>query len=67
VSGLHPEEKLIEELRSAFRIKWGGSETEFRMAEELIALAKEVDRLEAENKVLKDDWHYAFHRQQRRP
>jgi len=66
VKGLHPDEKLIDELVSAFRIKWSGSWTEFRMAEELIGLAREVDRLEAEVKVLRDDRHHAFYRQQRR-
>jgi hypothetical protein len=40
--------------------------TEFCMAEELIGLARELDRLEAEIKFLRDDKHYAFHRQQRR-
>jgi len=63
---MHPDEKLIEELVAEFRITRGGMATEFCMAEELIGLAKEVDRLEAENRVLKDDWHYAFYRQQRR-
>jgi len=67
VSGLHPEEQLIEELRSLFRITYSGMDTEFRMAEELIGLARELDRLEAENKVLRDDRHHAFYRQQRRP
>jgi coproporphyrinogen III oxidase-like Fe-S oxidoreductase len=67
VSGLHPEEQLIEELRLLFRITYSGMDTEFRMAEELIGLAKELDRLEAENKALRDDRHHAFYRQQRRP
>jgi len=66
VKGLHPDEKLIEELVSAFRITRGGMATEFCMAEELIGLARELDRLEAENKVLRDDRHHAFYRQQRR-
>jgi hypothetical protein len=63
---LHPDEKLIEELVSAFRITRGGMATEFCMAEELIGLARELDRLEAENKVLRDDRHHAFYRQRRR-
>ena len=66
MSGLHPEEQLIEELRLLFRITYSGMDTEFRMAEELIALARELDRVEAENKVLRDDRHHAFYRQQRR-
>ena len=66
MKGLHPDEKLIEELVSAFRITRGGMATEFCMAEELIGLARELDRLEAENKVLRDDRHHAFYRQQRR-
>lgn len=66
MSGLHPEEKLIEELRSVFRITYSGMDTEFRMAEELISLARELDRLEAENEALRDDRHHAFYRQQRR-
>jgi coproporphyrinogen III oxidase-like Fe-S oxidoreductase len=64
---LHPEEQLIEELRLLFRITYSGMDTEFRMAEELIGLARELDRLEAENKALRDDRHHAFYRQQRRP
>lgn len=67
MSGLHPEEQLIEELRLLFRITYSGMDTEFRMAEELIGLARELDRLEAENKALRDDRHHAFYRQQRRP
>ena len=66
MKGLHPDEKLIEELVSAFRITRGGMATEFCMAEELIGLARELDRLEAENKVLRDDRHHAFYRQRRR-
>lgn len=66
MSGLHPDEPLIDELVAEFRTKWSGAWSEFRMAEELIGLAKEMNRLEAENKVLRDDWHYAFYRQQRR-
>jgi len=66
VKGMHPDEKLIEELVLEFRITRGGMATEFCMAEELIGLARELDRLEAENKVLRDDRHHAFYRQQRR-
>jgi len=66
VKGMHPDEKLIEELVLEFRITRGGMATEFCMAEELIGLARELDRLEAEIKFLRDDKHYAFHRQQRR-
>jgi hypothetical protein len=66
VKGLHPDERLIEELVAAFRITRGGMATEFCMAEELIGLARELDRLEAEIQALRDDRHYAFHRQQRR-
>jgi hypothetical protein len=65
VKGMHPDEGLIEELVAAFRITRGGMATEFCMAEELIGLARELDRLEAEIKILRDDRHYAFHRQQR--
>lgn len=65
MSGLHPDEQIIEDLRSEFRIKYSGMDTEFRMAEELIYLAKEIDRLEAENRVLRGDWPYSFHRQTR--
>jgi len=66
VKGMHPDERLIEELVATFRITRGGMATEFCMAEELIGLARELERLEAEVKVLRDDRHYAFHRQQRR-
>ena len=66
MKGMHPDEKLIEELVAAFRITRGGMATEFCMAEELIGLARELDRLEAEVKVLRDNRHYAFYRQQRR-
>jgi hypothetical protein len=66
VKGMHPDERLIEELVAAFRITRGGMATEFCMAEELIGLARELDRVEAENKVLRDDRHHAFYRQQRR-
>lgn len=65
MKGMHPEEQLIEELVAEFRITRGGMATEFCMAEELIGLAKELDRLEAEVKVLRDDRHHAFYRQQR--
>lgn len=67
MSGLHPNEPIIDELVAVFRTKWSGAWSEFRMAEELIGLARELDRLEAENKVLRDDRHFAFYRQQRSP
>lgn len=64
--GMHPDEELISELVQRFRVTYGGINAEFHMAEELIQLARELDRLEAENKILRDDWHSAFHRQCRR-
>ena len=66
MSGLHPNEPIIDELVAAFRTKWSGAWSEFRMAEELIGLAMELDRLEAENKVLRGEWPCSFHRQNRR-
>jgi hypothetical protein len=63
MAGLHPNEKIITELVSAFRIKWSGSDTEFRMAEELIAL--NLVLLEQERTIgeLLKDRHLAFHRE----
>lgn len=63
MSGLHPQERLIEDLRSEFRHKWGGSQAEFRMAEELIALNLLILEYENRIKELEADRHLAFHRE----
>ena len=62
MSGLHPCEKLIHDLVNEFRVKWGGSDTEFRMAEELIALNLMLLEQEADIRTLLKDRHLAFHR-----
>lgn len=61
--GIHPHEKIIHDLVNEFRFKWGGAQTEFRMAEELIALNLII--LDQEKKIdqLLKDRHLAFHRE----
>lgn len=61
--GLHPQEKLIEELVSEFRIRWSGMWTEFKMAEELINLNIVLLQYEARIIELEADRHRAFYRE----
>jgi len=63
MAGLHPHEKLIEELVTEFRIKWSGSCTEFRMAEELIGLNMVISLYEDRIAELEADRHKAFYRE----
>jgi len=63
MAGIHPQQQLIEELRQAFRIKWGGSEAEFRMAEEMVHLNMLILKYEDRIKELEADRHLAFHRE----
>jgi hypothetical protein len=63
MAGLHPQEKLIEELVNEFRVKWSGSWTEFRMAEELIALNMVISQYEDRIAELEADRHRAFYRE----
>jgi hypothetical protein len=63
MAGLHPQEKLIEELVTEFRVKWGGGWTEFRMAEELIALNMVISQYENRIAELEADRHKAFYRE----
>jgi len=60
--GLHPHERLIHDLVDEFRFKWSGSQTEFRMAEELIALNLVILDYEKKIEELLHDRHLAFHR-----
>jgi len=62
MAGLHQQERLVEDLRSEFRIKWGGTDAEFRMAEELIALNTLLLQYEAKICELEKDRHLAFYR-----
>jgi len=61
--GLHPQEKFIHELVNEFRYKWSGSQTEFRMAEELIALNLVILAQEQTIQELLKDRHLAFYRE----
>jgi len=63
MAGLHPQEKLIEELVSEFRTVWGGAWTEFRMAEELIGLNMVISLYEDRIAELQADRHKAFYRE----
>ena len=62
MAGLHPHERVIQELVDEFRIKWGGAATEFRMAEELIALNLVLMNYEKTIEELLKDRHLAFYR-----
>jgi len=64
VKGMHPQEKLIDELVREFRIKYSGSWAEFRMAEELIALNMVISQYEDRIARLEQERHRAFHREQ---
>ena len=63
MAGLHPNERVIQDLVNEFRIKWSGSDTEFRMAEELIALNLILMDHEKRIEELLRDRHLAFHRE----
>jgi hypothetical protein len=63
MAGLHPQEKLIEELVAAFRITYGGMATEFKMAEELIGLNMVISQYEERLEKLEKDRHRAFYRE----
>lgn len=63
MTGLHPQEKLIEELVTAFRVKWSGGWSEFRMAEELITLNLMLSDCEKRIAELEADRHRAFYRE----
>jgi len=62
MAGLHPNERLIQELVDEFRVKWSGPNTEFRMAEELIALNLVILDQERTIRELLKDRHLAFYR-----
>lgn len=61
--GLHPEEALVSELMTAFRVRFGGSNSEFMMASELLELCRLLDAQEALIGRLMEDRHRAFHRE----
>jgi hypothetical protein len=63
MAGPHPNERLIQELVSEFRIIWSGPNTEFRMAEELIALNLVILDQEKIIEQLLKDRHLAFYRE----
>ena len=63
MSGLHPQEGLIDELVNEFRIKWSGSRAEFKMAEELLALNALLSQYEGRIAELEADRHRAFYRE----
>jgi|APCry1669188910_1035180.scaffolds.fasta_scaffold139967_1 hypothetical protein len=63
MAGPHPNERLIQELVNEFRIIWSGPNTEFRMAEELIALNLVILDQEKIIEQLLKDRHLAFYRE----
>ena len=63
MNGLHPQEKLIDELVNEFRVKWSGGWSEFRMAEELIVLNLMLSDYEKRIAELEADRHRAFYRE----
>lgn len=63
MNGLHPQEKLIDELVAEFRVKWSGGWSEFRMAEELITLNLLLSDYERRIAELEADRHRAFYRE----